>query len=293
MPHPELEPREPMNTNYSITPAGVGKAPSSAPNNLKYVFDLAKSVLFDVEVYPPGRWCCGFLSYDGKHTCVDGDRVQLTAILDKIHRAGRTLVGYNSRDYDIPILRAVLAGADVFQVSHALINYEGWGLPPELRDRAAHWPRIPADHIDLAARTRMNRAHSRAQDDRRQPRREAPPRVALPTRSGTDRRGMGRGPEVQSQGSRGDPAPARPLRPGTPSDRGPLAALRHGLAIRTSGRDCEPDFVQRLPGSARPGSLSGRAPSAASAINHPARCGGPRTPSQRRGMTGSRPNPSR
>ena len=145
-----------MNTNYSTTPAGVGKAPSSAPNNLKYVFDPAKSVLFDVEVYPPGRWCCGFLSYDGKHACVDGDRVQLTAILDKIHRAGRTLVGYNSRDYDIPILRAVLAGADVFQVSHALINYEGWGLPPELRDRAAHWPRIPADHIDLAARTRMN-----------------------------------------------------------------------------------------------------------------------------------------
>ena len=94
-----------MNTNYSTAPAGVGEAPSSAPNNLKYVFDLAKSVLFDVEVYPPGRWCCGFLSYDGKHTCVDGDRVQLTAILDKIHRAGRTLVGYNSRDYDIPILR--------------------------------------------------------------------------------------------------------------------------------------------------------------------------------------------
>src|SRR5512135_2442027 len=99
MPHPELEPREPMNTNYSTTPAGVGKAPSSAPNNLKYVFDLAKSALFDVEVYPPGRWCCGFLAPDGKHWCVDGDRDLLAEILDKIAIGGRTLVGYNSAGY--------------------------------------------------------------------------------------------------------------------------------------------------------------------------------------------------
>jgi hypothetical protein len=157
MPSPRDQIPRVMNNNHSTAPAGDSQSPS-APNNLKYTFDPANSVLFDTEVFPgqPTRWCCGFLSYDGKHTCVDGDRVQLAAILDKIHRAGRTLVGYNSRDYDIPILRAVLAGADVFQVSHALINYNGWGLPPELRDVALCWPRIPADHIDLAARTRMN-----------------------------------------------------------------------------------------------------------------------------------------
>ena len=51
---------------------------------------------------------------------------------------------------------ALLAGEDPAEVSQMLVAWEGSGLPPELRDRAAHWPRIPADHIDLAARTRMN-----------------------------------------------------------------------------------------------------------------------------------------
>ena len=153
MPHPELEPREPMNTNYSTTPAGVGKAPSSAPNNLKYVFDLAKSVLFDVEVYPPGRWCCGFQSADGRYTCVDGDKALLATVLDKIHRAGRTLIGYNSGGYDLPVLRAILAGLDPLPISQACVGHTGRGLPLELRDIAITWPTIKADHVDLAART--------------------------------------------------------------------------------------------------------------------------------------------
>jgi hypothetical protein len=142
-----------MSDSYSTTPTGGGQSPS-APTHLKYIFDPNRCIVFDAEVYP-GRWCVGFL-FPGreKSLCVDGDRAQLAEILDKIARAGRTLVGYNSQDYDEPVLRAILAGEGAFQISRALIAYDGPGLPPELRDRAACWPRIEADTIDLASRTK-------------------------------------------------------------------------------------------------------------------------------------------
>jgi hypothetical protein len=144
-----------MNIDHSTAPPRRGQSPS-APNNLKYAFDPDKCIVFDAEVYP-GRWCCGFLAPDGKHWCVDGDRELLAETLNKIAAAGLVIVGYNSASYDIPVLRAILAGADPYPVSRAIVNYEGWGLPPELRDRAARWPRIEADHVDLVARTRDGR----------------------------------------------------------------------------------------------------------------------------------------
>jgi hypothetical protein len=153
MPHPEATPRV-MNIDHSTAPPRRGQSPS-APNNLKYAFDPDKCIVFDAEVYP-GRWCCGFLAPDGKHWCVDGDRELLAETLNKIAAAGLVIVGYNSASYDIPVLRAILAGEDPYPVSRAIVNYEGWGLPPELRDRAALWPSVRADHVDLAARTRMN-----------------------------------------------------------------------------------------------------------------------------------------
>src|SRR5512142_3029135 len=146
MPHPDVTPRI-MNTNHSTTPGRRGQPPSPPPNNLKYAFDPNRCVIFDTEVYP-GRWCCGFLAHDGKHHLVDGDRAQLAEILDKIARAGRTLVGYNSQAYDEPVLRAILAGEDAYAISHALVHYNGYGLPPELRERVTRWPAIRADHVD-------------------------------------------------------------------------------------------------------------------------------------------------
>jgi hypothetical protein len=104
-----------MSNFYSTTPKGDGQSPS-APSNLKYAFDPAKSIIFDVEVFPGPRWCVGFLAPDGQHWCVDGDREGLAAILDEIVARGWTLVGYNSDAYDIPLLRAVRAGEDAFQI---------------------------------------------------------------------------------------------------------------------------------------------------------------------------------
>ena len=80
-----------------------------------------------------------------------GESLQLAGIAD----AGFTLCGYNSTGYDIPVIRAVLAGADPYPISTSLVEYDGPGLPPGLRDRAASWPAIKADHIDLAARVRQ------------------------------------------------------------------------------------------------------------------------------------------
>src|SRR5512135_596126 len=142
-----------MSDSYSTTPTGGGQSPS-APTNSKYIFDPNRCIVFDAEVYP-GRWCVGFL-FPGreKSLCVDGDRAQLAEILDKIHKADRTLVGYNSAGYDLPVLRAVLAGLDPYPVSQACVAHTGRGLPPELRDIAHCWPTIRANHIDLCERTR-------------------------------------------------------------------------------------------------------------------------------------------
>ena len=118
---------------------------------------------------------------DGKHAVVDGDRSKLAEILDTLHQAGRTLVGYNSASYDIPILRAILAGEDPYPVSRALVHHDGPGLPPELRDRAAlaHDPRRPR----RPGRPDADEwPHSLAQDGCRQLGREAPPRTSLRSR---------------------------------------------------------------------------------------------------------------
>ena len=148
-----------ITNNYSTTPGWHGQSPSASPNKLKYTFDPNRCIIFDCEVFPGPRWCVGFLFPGrGKYLCIDGDRARLAEILDKIHKADRTLVGYNSAGYDLPVLRAVLAGLDPYPVSRTLINYEGYGLPPELRDRAARWPTIEVDHIDLCARTK-NHGH--------------------------------------------------------------------------------------------------------------------------------------
>ena len=156
---------------------------------------------------------------------------QLAAILDKIHRPVGRSSATTREDYDLPVLRAVLAGADA---------YPGLARPRSLRRLGTcrrscgiappRWPRIPADHIDLAARTRMNgripalktiAANLGAKHLQELP---YPPDQELTDAEWAEVR------QYNQEGSRGDPAPARPLRPGTPGDRGPLAAVRHGPA---------------------------------------------------------------
>ena len=118
--------------------------------------------------------------HDGKYLCVDGDRDQLAEILETIATTGGTLVGYNIDGYDLLILRAVLAGVDdPYAISRQSSPTTVPDLPPELRDRANLWPRIKADVIDLAARTRRPWSLSRAQTGRSQPELPAPAGTAL------------------------------------------------------------------------------------------------------------------
>ena len=142
-----------MDTYDLTTAQGRGQG-DCAPTESKYTFNINKCILFDVEVYPGPRWCAGFLHADGVHECVDGDKARLAEALDRVLAAGGTLVGYGSERYDVPVLRAVLAGEDPYPVSHAIVRHDGPGLPEAVRVAAERWPAIAADHVDLAARTR-------------------------------------------------------------------------------------------------------------------------------------------
>ena len=195
MPHPELKHREPMNTNYSTTPAGDGKAPSSAPNNLKYVFDPAKSVIFDVEVYPPGRWCCGFLAPMAATTASTATRPSsptswtrstgpagpwsaTTAAATTCPSCGRSSPGWTRcRSRKLRRPHRPRPSPRTARHRHHLADDQG-------RSRR---PGGPHDGLGSLPGT---------QEDRREPRRAAPPGTALRARSGTDRRRMAGGPSI-------------------------------------------------------------------------------------------------
>jgi hypothetical protein len=116
-----------------------------------YSFQLTRAVVFDAEVYPD-RWCFGFYgpvdAGDFEHFTVDGDRDALHRTLDHLASRERTLVGYNSSHYDIPIARVILAGLDPYTASRAIVS--GAESLPSL----SRLPAFPSRHIDLAARLR-------------------------------------------------------------------------------------------------------------------------------------------
>jgi hypothetical protein len=132
--------------NFEFSPACCDEAtqPGWPPP-----LDLERCVVFDVEVYP-GSWCVGFLGLtnDGEwvHDCAETTS-QLEAILSQLHQDGKTLLGYNSQRYDVPMVRAILAGEDAHETSKRLI---------ESGDRTVleHVPTPNIDHIDLAERFR-------------------------------------------------------------------------------------------------------------------------------------------
>jgi hypothetical protein len=116
---------------------------------------LNACVVFDVEAYP-NHWVVGFL---GEPTGANSyqiadDPQQLRDFLGRLEKAGVTLVGYNSAHYDVPIIRAILAGRDHYGASEDLINKTGARRPDWLED----CPEIGIDHIDLSARLKKGPA---------------------------------------------------------------------------------------------------------------------------------------
>ena len=120
----------------------------------RFGFDINRCMVFDVECYP-GRWLVGFLTVDaaGKaiHFVVENDPQKLADVLERIAAHDRTLVGYNSNDYDKVMLLAIVRGYDAYEINLALI--EKTALPADL-DRRQTPLVLPCDHIDLAARLR-------------------------------------------------------------------------------------------------------------------------------------------
>lgn len=122
--------------------------PRGNPGGGRYTFDLSRCVVFDVEVYP-GRWCVGFHgpgSTGVTTTRVVETRNDLRRMLDYLDETGRTLVGFNSDAYDVPVVRALLKGLDPFALSCAIVRGEDFPVP------LAKLPAFPCDHIDLASR---------------------------------------------------------------------------------------------------------------------------------------------
>lgn len=125
--------------------------PSPAAGTPAYIFDLVRAVAFDLECYP-GRWCVGFHGLDrtGKlgTFVVDGDPARLAAVLDRLAEHDRTLVGYNSERFDLPVIRGILGGLDPYETAQAIIQENR--VPRSL----SSLPGLPCDHVDLAARLR-------------------------------------------------------------------------------------------------------------------------------------------
>jgi hypothetical protein len=125
--------------------------PSTQADTPAYTYDLARAVAFDLECYPD-RWCVGFFGPDrnGKPIIfvVDGDPARLAAVLSRLAEHGRTLIGYNSERFDLPVIRGILHGLDPYELAQSIIRENR--APRSL----SRLPGLPCDHIDLAARLR-------------------------------------------------------------------------------------------------------------------------------------------
>jgi hypothetical protein len=116
----------------------------------RFGFDLTRSVVADVEVYPD-RWCVGFLGPNRDGILVNKtieDRKNLARVLDTLTEHGRTLVTYNGDHYDVPVIHAILGGLDPYAVSCSIIADERAPKP------LSSLPPLGCDHIDLSARLR-------------------------------------------------------------------------------------------------------------------------------------------
>src|SRR6202044_912484 len=81
------------------------------------------------------------------------DREELVKLLRQFEHQGRTLVGYNSRSYDVPMARAIAGNRDWFALSQAIVA----GDRPAVRELVGGAPRFRPDHIDISERLRRGK----------------------------------------------------------------------------------------------------------------------------------------
>jgi hypothetical protein len=127
-----------------------GLGPVAAPN-----FNLDRCIAFDLEVYP-NRWCVGFHGPDRYGNVVthvvDGDPQKLTEVLIRLAERNRILVGYNSLQFDIPVLKGILNGLDPYRLAQEIIQSR------KVPNAVSKLPALGCDHIDLSARLRRGGA---------------------------------------------------------------------------------------------------------------------------------------
>jgi hypothetical protein len=121
------------------------------PTATAHGFALRSCAIFDVKAYP-SCWVAGFYVGTPARYCVQviNDAEQLRNVI-AILKQGGIFVGYNSSHYDLPVIRAILAGRDPYSTSQELINQVGTRRPAWL----AECPELDLDHIHLAARLRQ------------------------------------------------------------------------------------------------------------------------------------------
>jgi P4 family phage/plasmid primase-like protien len=115
---------------------------------------LGRYVAFDLETYPD-HWCVGFhgIDQDGHLTTwIVETRADLRKLLKRFADQERTLAGYNSERFDVPLIRAILKGIDPYSPAQEIIK--SGSLPPSLKNL----PAFPCDHVDLSARLRRGGA---------------------------------------------------------------------------------------------------------------------------------------
>jgi hypothetical protein len=121
-------------------------------NTDSFAFELQRSIAFDLECYP-GRWCVGFFGPGSNGTMttkIVEDRDGLVRILQYFANTGRTVVGYNSERFDVPLIQGILDGIDPYAPAQSIIENDK--LPPAL----TNLPELPCDHVDLSARLRRS-----------------------------------------------------------------------------------------------------------------------------------------
>ena len=83
------------------------------------------------------------------------DREVLARTLDSFARHGKILIGYNSKRFDVPLIRGILGGIDAYELCQALIGDDREVVKDLLW--STHPPRFRPDTIDIAERLRKGR----------------------------------------------------------------------------------------------------------------------------------------
>ena len=81
-----------------------------------------KLMFYDFEVFRYD-WLVVLIDYTSKRKCViHNDVERLRQVYEKCNKLGYIWVGYNSRNYDAPLLKSILCGKNAYEVNDALIN---------------------------------------------------------------------------------------------------------------------------------------------------------------------------